>query len=190
MEKLLVNNKVQGENMKLKDSKTQQNLMTAFLRESGAYNEYTFYAQQAKKDGYEQIYNIFTQFADNEQAHSKIWFKLFHGIAGTEQNLKDAADLENYERTVLYSEFAKVAREEGFPDIAELFDGVAVIERQHEETYKCLLNKVKTDTVFVSEKEVVWKCNNCGHTHKGKTPPETCPVCSHPKAFFQIMQEN
>ncbi len=172
--------------MKLKDSKTYQNLMTAFLRESGAYNEYTFYAEQAKKDGYEEIYNVFTQFADNEQAHSKIWFKLFHGIAGTEENLKDAADLENYERSVLYAEFAKVAREEGYEDIAMLFDGVATIERQHEEEYKTLLQKVKNNTMFVEKQEVSWKCNNCGHIHKGKEPPEKCPICSHPKAFFSV----
>jgi len=174
--------------MNLKDSKTYQNLMTAFLRESGAYNEYTFYAQQAKKDGFEAIYNTFTTFADNEQAHAKIWFKLFHGIAGTEDNLKDAADLENYERTVLYSEFSKVAKEEGFPDIAELFDGVAVIERQHEEEYKRLMQKVKNDTMFSEKQEVSWKCNNCGHIHKGTEAPLTCPVCSHPQAFFQTTE--
>ncbi len=172
--------------MKLKDSKTYQNLMTAYLRESGAYNEYTFYAEQAKADGFEAIYNTFTQFANNEQAHSKVWFKLFHGIAGTEDNLKDAADLENYERTVLYSEFANVAREEGFPDIAFLFDEVATIEHQHEEEYKRLMQKVKNKTMFSEEKEVSWKCNNCGHIHKGKTAPETCPVCSHPQSFFEI----
>ena len=172
--------------MKLKDSKTYQNLMTAYLRESGAYNEYTFYAEQAKKDGYEVIYNIFTQFADNEQAHSKIWFKLFHGISNTEENLVDAADLENYERTVLYSDFAKVAREEGYEDIANLFDGVAAIERQHEQVYKTLAEKVKTDTMFKDKKEVWWKCNNCGHLHKGLEAPQTCPVCSHPQAFFGI----
>ena len=172
--------------MKLKDSKTYQNLMTAYLRESGAYNEYTFYAEQAKKDGYEAIYNIFTQFADNEQAHSKIWFKLFHGIASTEENLVDAADLENYERSVLYSDFAKVAKEEGYEDIASLFDGVAAIERQHEEAYRTLAEKVKNDQMFSSKKEVWWKCNNCGHLHKGLTAPELCPVCSHPQAFFGI----
>ncbi len=172
--------------MKLKDSKTYQNLMTAYLRESGAYNEYTFYAEQAKKDGYEAIYNIFTQFADNEQAHSKIWFKLFHGISNTEENLVDAADLENYGRSVLYSDFAKVAREEGYEDIASLFDGVAAIERQHEETYRKLAEKVKNDAMFSSKKEVWWKCNNCGHLHKGLTAPEICPVCSHPQAFFGI----
>ena len=172
--------------MKLKDSKTYQNLMNAYLRESGAYNEYTFYAEQAKKDGYEVIYNIFTQFADNEQAHSKIWFKLFHGIASTEENLVDAADLENYERSVLYSDFAKVAREEGYEDIASLFDGVSAIERQHEETYRSLAEKVKKDQMFSSKKEVWWKCNNCGHLHKGLSAPQVCPVCSHPQAFFGI----
>lgn len=176
--------------MKDSKSKTQENLMTAFLRESGAFNEYTFYAEQAKKDGFEQIYNIFTQFAQNEQAHAKIWFKLFHGISSTKDNLKDAADLEHFERTVLYSDFAKTAREEGFDDIADIFDGVATIERQHEEVYKTLLDKVKKDSVFSSVKEENWKCLNCGHTHLGLTPPKTCPVCSHPQAFFTIEQQN
>ncbi|MBQ3492831.1 MAG: rubrerythrin family protein [Clostridia bacterium] len=173
--------------MKDKQTKTQENLMTAFLRESGAFNEYTFYAEQAKKDGYEQIYRIFTQFASNEQAHAKVWFKLFHTIAGTEENLKDSADLENFERTVLYSEFAKTAREEGFEDIAKLFDGVAAIERQHEEKYKELLEQVKNKKVFESQQETWWQCSNCGHRHKGFTPPEKCPVCSHPIAFFSVM---
>ena len=172
--------------MKLKDSKTYQNLMTAYLRESGAYNEYTFYAEQAKKDGYESIYNIFTQFANNEQAHSKIWFKLFHGISNTEENLIDAADLENYERSVLYSEFSKVAKEEGYDDIAKLFDGVSAIERQHEQVYRDLAEKVKKDQMFLSKKEVWWKCGNCGHLHKDLSAPMVCPVCSHPQAFFSI----
>ena len=172
--------------MKDKNSKTQENLMTAFLRESGAFNEYTWYAEQAKKDGFEQISKVFTQFASNEQAHAKIWFKLFHGISGTEDNLKDSADLENYERTVLYKEFARVAREEGFDDVAEIFDGVSAIERQHEQRYKALFEKVKKGEVFESEKEVVWECSNCGHTHKGLNPPQVCPVCSHPQAFFAI----
>ena len=172
--------------MKLKDSKNYDNLMKAYLRESGAYNEYYFYAEQAKKDGFEVIYNVFKEFADNEQAHAKVWFKLFHGIASTEENLKDAADLENYERSVLYKEFAKIAREEGFDDIAELFDGVSAIERQHEEKYLCLLEKVRSDKMFSEKQEVWWKCSNCGHKHKGKTPPEKCPVCSHPQAFFGV----
>ena len=174
--------------MKLEESKTQKNLMTAFLRESGAFNEYTFYAEQAKQEGYEQIYNVFTKFAGNEQAHAKVWFKLFHNIADTEANLKDSADLENFERTVLYSDFAKEAREEGFDDIAKLFDEVALVEKAHEETYKTLLEKVKNGCVFESKQEVVWECGNCGHTLKGKTPPEKCPLCSHPKAYFAIKQ--
>ncbi len=173
--------------MNFDQSKTKNNLMTAFLRESGATNEYLFYAEQAKKDGFEKIAQTFTTFANNERAHSKVWFKLFHQIADTEGNLKDSMDLENYERSVLYAQFAKEAREEGFNDIAELFDGVSAIERQHEEEYKCLLQKVKNDQMFSSTEEVWWQCANCGHRHKGKTPPETCPVCSHPQAFFSVM---
>lgn len=174
--------------MRLKDSKTQQNLMTAFLRESGAFNEYSFYAEQAKKEGFEKIYNTFSLFAKNEQAHAKIWFKLFHGIADTAGNLKDSADLEHYESSVLYAEFSKTAREEGFMDIAELFDGVAQIERQHEEQYNILLKKVMANGMFVSKQEAMWKCANCGHSHMGKEPPQKCPVCSHPIAFFELMQ--
>ncbi len=172
--------------MDFKDSKTKDNLLKAYLRESGAYNEYTFYAQQAKKEGFEKIYNTFTQFADNEQAHAKIWFKLFHGISSTQDNLKDAADLENFEHTTLYAEFSKTAKEEGFLDIAELFDGVAKIEAQHEKEYRKLFEKVKNDCMFSDSQEVQWKCNNCGHIHKGKEAPQTCPVCSHPQAFFEV----
>lgn len=171
--------------MKAKSSKTQENLMTAFLRESGAFNEYTFYAQQAKKEGYEEIYNVFTQFAMNEQAHAKIWFKLFHGISNTQENLKDSADLENFERTVLYNDFAKVAREEGHEDIATLFEEVAQIEKQHEERYLCLLEQLKTNKFFVQPKAGEWQCLNCGKISKGTEPPEQCPVCSHPKGFFK-----
>ena len=170
--------------MDFKDSKTKENLMKAYLRESGAYNEYTFYAEQAKKDGYEKVYNIFTQFADNEKAHAKIWFKLFHGISCTQDNLKDAADTEHFERTELYNQFAKTAREEGHEDIAILFEGVAKIEGQHEDEYLRLLEKVKGDKMFKSKKEVQWKCLNCGHTHIALEPPKVCPVCSHPQAFF------
>ncbi len=174
--------------MKLKDSKTAQNLMTAYLRESGAYNEYTFYAEQAKTEGYEQIYNIFTQFANNEQAHAKVWFKLFHTISSTEENLKDAADLENFERTVLYADFAKEARKEGFEDIAQIFDKVAEIEKQHEERYLCLYKQLKEGTFFEKQEDGEWKCLNCGHTLMGTEPPESCPVCSHPKGFFMPLQ--
>ena len=171
-------------------SKTQENLHKAFLRESGAFNAYSFYAEQAKKDGYEEISKVFTQFAANEQAHAKVWFKLFHGISNTQDNLKDAAELENFERTVLYTDFAKIAREEGFEDIAALFDGVSAIERQHEEKYKQLLECVKNDKCFSSEEEVWWQCSNCGHRHKGLTAPEKCPVCSHPQAFFAVFSES
>lgn len=175
--------------MKDTKSKTQENLMTAFLRESGAFNEYTFYAEQAKKDGFMEIHNTFKKFAQNEQAHAKVWFKLFHGISSTLDNLIDASELEHFERTVLYSDFAKTAREEGFNDIADIFDGVATVERQHEEEYKKLIEKVKNDKMFCSKKEETWKCLNCGHTHKGLTPPQTCPVCSHPQAYFTISCE-
>ena len=175
--------------MNFEQSRTKDNLMTAFLRESGAALEYGFYAEQAKVDGYQQISNTFNKFAENERAHAKVWFKLFHGIADTEENLKDSMDLENYERTKLYAEFAKVAEEEGFMDIKKLFDGVAAIERQHEQTYKMLFEKVQNDEVFSSENEVWWQCLNCGHLHKGLEPTETCPVCSHPKAYFTISQK-
>ena len=175
--------------MEFNESKTKENLMTAFLRESGAYNEYTFYAMQAKKDGFESIYNLFTQFADNEQAHAKIWFKLWHGISCTQDNLIDAADLEHYEHSVLYSEFSKVAKEEGFDDIAYLFEQVGKIESRHEKEYKELFQKVKKDEMFKEKQEESWKCLNCGHMHKGKEPPETCPVCSHPKAYFEVCCE-
>ena len=175
--------------MRLEDSKTKENLLTAFVKEAGAAAEYTFYAEQAKTDGYEQVYNVFTQFAANEQAHAKIWFKLFHGIAGTQDNLIDAADLEKHERTVMYADFAKVARSEGFEDIATLFDGVAEIEEQHEQRYRTLADDIKTGKVFCSKEIVEWQCANCGHIHSDKTPPEKCPICSHPKAFFAIMPE-
>ena len=175
--------------MEFKDSKTRENLMTAFLRESGAYNEYTFYAQQATKDGFESIYNLFNQFATNEQAHAKIWFKLWHGISCTQDNLIDSADLEKYEHSVLYKEFSKVANDEGFEDIALLFEQVGKIESRHEKEYKELFEKVKKETIFVEKEEVAWKCLNCGHMHKGKQPPEICPVCSHPKAYFEVACE-
>ena len=171
--------------MKASDSKTQENLMKAFLRESGAFNEYTFYAQQAKKEGYEEIYNVFTQFAMNEQAHAKIWFKLYHGISNTQENLKNSAQLENFERTVLYKDFASVAREEGHEDIANLFEGVAKIEHQHEQRFLCLLEQLKTDKYFSQPKSGEWLCLNCGHIAKGTNPPEQCPVCSHPQGYFK-----
>ncbi|MBE5734439.1 MAG: rubrerythrin family protein [Clostridiales bacterium] len=173
--------------MKLENSKTKENLQTAFLREGGAFCEYTFYAEQAKEDGFEQIYKVFTQFALNEQAHAKIWFKLFHGIAGTKDNLIDSADLEKHERSVMYADFAKTAREEGFEDIATLFDSVAQIEGQHEKRYRALAEQIEAGKIFCAKQQTEWQCANCGHVHTGKTPPEKCPVCSHPKAYFAVM---
>ena len=175
--------------MRLEQSKTKENLFNAFLKEAGAAAEYTFYAEQAKTDGYEQVYNVFTQFAANERAHAKIWFQLFHGIAGTQDNLIDAADLEKHEYSVTYADFAKTARSEGFEDIAKLFDGVAAIEKQHEQRYRALAENIKTGKVFSSKEPVKWQCANCGHIHNGDTPPEKCSVCSAEKAYFAVMPE-
>ena len=177
--------------MKQSDSKTQENLRSAFLSECGAYTEYEFYAKQAKKDGYEQIARIFNTFANNEKAHAEIWFKLYHGIAGTKENLSSAADLENYERAQMYAEFSKIAKEEGFTDIAELFSKVGEIEGLHEQTYRELLEKIVKKQVFSSkDQNTVWKCSNCGHEYTGKNAPEVCPVCSHPQAYFYMKQNS
>ena len=170
--------------MDFNESQTIKNLRTAFLAESGAMNEYNFFATQAKNDGFEYVAKTLNKFALNEKAHAEIWFKLYHGIAGTTDNLKSSADLENYERTVMYAEFAETARNEGFPDIAALFDGVAEIEGAHEKTYNELLKQIESGKMFEGTKETVWKCANCGHIHTGKNPPDKCPVCSHEKAFF------
>lgn len=178
-----------GDIMKLSESKTLKNLREAFLAESGAYTEYEFYAEQAKNDGYQQIYRIFTTFAQNEKAHAEIWFKLYHEIAGTSDNLKSAADLENYERVKMYANFAETAKKEGFDDIADLFTKVGEIEGLHEQTYGELKKKVDNKKVFISDDEnTVWKCANCGHEYVGKDAPEQCPVCSYPKAFFYVKQ--
>ena len=170
--------------MKLEDSKTIKNLRTAFLAESGAMNEYDFFAVQAKADGYEEVARTLNKFALNEKAHAEVWFKLYHGISETKDNLLSSSDLENYERTVMYADFAETAREEGFNDIAELFDGVAKIEGAHERAYDALYKRIVNKTMFKSDAPVVWKCANCGHVYTGTTPPEKCPVCSHPQAFF------
>ena len=178
--------------MELKGSKTEQNLMTAFAGESQARNKYTFFASQAKKDGYEQIAAIFQETADNEKEHAKLWFKLLNGgtIGSTEENLKAAAAGENYEWTDMYAEFAKTAKEEGFARIAYLFEEVGKIEKEHEERYLKLLENVKEGKVFEAGEVKIWKCRNCGHIVVGTSAPEVCPVCSHPKSFFEIKAEN
>ena len=178
--------------MELKGSKTDQNLMTAFAGESQARNKYTFFASQAKKDGYEQIAAIFQETADNEKEHAKLWFKLLNGgaIGSTEENLKAAAAGENYEWTDMYAEFAKTAKEEGFARIAYLFEEVGKIEKEHEERYLKLLENVKEGKVFEAGEVKIWKCRNCGHIVVGTSAPEVCPVCNHPKAFFEIKAEN
>lgn len=175
-------------NMDFNESQTIKNLRTAFLAESGAMNEYNFFATQAKTDGFEYVAKTLNVFALNEKAHAEIWFKLYHGIAGTSDNLVSSMDLENYERTVMYADFAETARQEGFADIAALFDGVAEIEGAHEKTYKELRKQILNGKMFEGENDTVWKCANCGHIHTGKNPPEKCPVCSHPKAFFYKTQ--
>ena len=181
-----------GKIMELKGSKTEQNLMTAFAGESQARNKYTFFASQAKKDGYEQIAAIFQETADNEKEHAKLWFKLLNGgaIGSTEENLKAAAAGENYEWTDMYAEFAKTAKEEGFARIAYLFEEVGKIEKEHEERYLKLLENVKEGKVFEAGEVKIWKCRNCGHIVVGTSAPEVCPVCNHPKAFFEIKAEN
>ena len=178
--------------MELKGSKTEQNLMTAFAGESQARNKYTFFASQAKKDGYEQIADIFQETADNEKEHAKLWFKLLNGgaIGSTEENLKAAAAGENYEWTDMYAEFAKTAKKEGFARIAYLFEEVGKIEKEHEERYLKLLENVKEGKVFEAGEVKIWKCRNCGHIVVGTSAPEVCPVCNHPKAFFEIKAEN
>ena len=178
--------------MELKGSKTEQNLMTAFAGESQARNKYTYFASKAKKEGYEQIAAIFQETADNEKEHAKMWFKLLNGgdIPTTVENLKAAAEGENYEWTDMYDKMAKEAKEEGFDRIAYLFEAVGKIEKEHEERYLKLLDNVKEGKVFDCGEVKVWKCRNCGHIHVGKTAPEICPVCSHPKAYFEIKAEN
>ena len=176
----------------LKGSKTEKNLQEAFAGESMARNKYTYYASQARKDGYEQIAKIFEETANNEKEHAKIWFKLLHGdaVPATAENLLDAAQGENYEWTDMYARFAQEAREEGFTKIAALFDMVGKIEKEHEERYRKLLANVECQLVFSREGDCIWECANCGHIVIGKKAPEMCPVCKHPKAFFQIKAEN
>ncbi|MCI6561180.1 MAG: rubrerythrin family protein [Oscillospiraceae bacterium] len=176
----------------IKGSKTEANLMTAFAGESQARNKYTYYASKAKKDGYQQIAALFEETANNEKEHAKIWFKLLNGgsIPSTIDNLKDAADGENYEWTDMYAGFAKTAREEGFDDIAVLFEKVAEIEKAHEERYRKLLKNIEDGVVFSKDGDMIWECRNCGHIVVGKKAPEVCPVCAHPQSYFQVKAEN
>lgn len=176
--------------MELKGSRTEQNLIAAFAGESEARNKYTYYADKARKDGFMQIANLFEETAANEKEHAKLWFKLLHGIGTTEENLKDAAAGEHYEWSDMYATFAKEAREEGFAHIAALFEGVAKIEKTHEERYLKLLENVENGLVFSRDGDTVWVCTNCGHIHIGKTAPQVCPVCAHPQAYFEIKAEN
>ena len=177
--------------MNLKGTKTEQNLLTAFAGESQARNKYTFYASKAKKEGYVQIANFFEKTANNEKEHAKLWFKLLHdGIPSTMENLKDAAAGENYEWTDMYATFAKEAREEEFEEIARMMEGVAAIEKHHEERYLKLLSNIEGKKVFEKDGVVVWECLNCGHLHVGTSAPMVCPVCDHPQAYFQVDEEN
>lgn len=178
--------------MNLKGTKTEANLMAAFAGESQARNKYTYYASKAKKEGFEQIAAFFTETADNEKEHAKIWFKLLHdgGIPDTITNLKDAAAGENYEWTDMYATFAKEAKEEGFDHIAFLFEAVGKIEKEHEERYQALLKNIEEGKVFNREGKQAWVCRNCGHIHFGENAPEVCPVCAHPKAYFELRKEN
>ena len=174
----------------LKGTKTEKNLWEAFAGESQARNKYTYFASKAKKDGYVQISKIFEETAANEKEHAEIWFKLLQGIGSTAENLKAAADGENYEWTDMYDQMAKDAREEGFDHIAFLFEQVGKIEKEHEERYRKLLANVEGGLVFSRDGDMIWQCSNCGHIHVGKQAPEVCPVCVHPKAYFQIKAEN
>lgn len=175
----------------LKGSKTEKNLLAAFAGESQAHTKYLYYASKAKKDGYVQIGALFEETAKNEKEHAKIWFKLLNGgMPSTSENLKDAAAGENYEWTDMYAGFAKTAREEGFDHIAELFDGVAAIEKEHEERYRKLLANIEGGLVFSRDGDMVWQCMNCGHIVIGKKAPEVCPVCAHPQSYFCLRAEN
>lgn len=176
--------------MDLKGTKTEANLKAAFAGESQARNKYSYFASQARKDGFEQIAAIFEETAQNEKEHAKIWFKELGGIGNTADNLKAAADGENYEWTDMYANFAKEAKEEGFLDIARLFEEVGKIEKEHEERYLKLLANIEEGIVFEKENEVYWICRNCGHIHYGKYAPEVCPVCSHPKSYFEMRATN
>lgn len=187
----------------LKGTRTEKNLLTAFAGESQARNRYTYFASQAKKEGYEQISAIFTETADNEKEHAKRLFKFLEGgeveiaaafpagkIGTTAENLRAAAAGENYEHTKMYPEFARIAEEEGFPEIAAVFRAIAVAEKQHEKRYLGLLKNIENGTVFKKPKKVLWKCRNCGYVHEGTEAPAQCPACAHPQAYFELLSEN
>ena len=187
----------------LKGTQTEKNLLAAFAGESQARNRYTYFASQAKKEGFEQISALFLETADNEKEHAKRFFKFLEGgdveitamypagiIGTTKENLKAAADGENHEHTKHYPEFAAIAKDEGFPEVAAAFRSIAIVEKQHEARYRKLLQNVEAGTVFKKEKAVRWKCRNCGYIHEGKTPPAKCPACEHPEAFFELLEEN
>ena len=176
--------------MDLKGTKTEKNLMEAFAGESQARNKYTYFASVAKKEGYEQICEIFQKTADNEKEHAKMWFKELKGIGDTKANLAAAADGENYEWTDMYEQFAKDAEEEGFFELAKKFRAVGQIEKAHEERYRKLLNNIEMQAVFAKSEEKMWECRNCGHLVIGKEAPEVCPVCNHPQSYFEVRKEN
>ena len=175
---------------KYSGTKTEENLSTAFSGESQARNKYTYFASKAKKDGFEQIADLFLKTADNEKEHAKMWFKELNGIGTTAENLVSAAEGENFEWTDMYADFAKTAEEEGFTELAEKFRMVAAIEKTHEERYRALLHNVETKEVFEKSEVKVWECRNCGHIVVGVKAPQVCPVCNHPQAYFEIHAEN
>ncbi len=171
-------------------TQTEQNLLAAFAGESQARNKYTYFASAAKKEGYEQIAELFLKTAENEKEHAKLWFKELKGIGNTAENLEAAADGENFEWTDMYEDFAKTAEKEGFPELAAKFRGVAMIEKRHEERYRALLKNVETAKVFEKSEVKVWECRNCGHIVVGTKAPEICPVCAHPQSYFEISANN
>lgn len=175
---------------KYKGTQTEKNLMAAFAGESEARNKYTYFASKAKKDGFEQISALFLKTAENEKEHAKLWFKELNGIGDTAENLLDAANGENYEWTDMYEEFAKTAEEEGFPELAKKFRGVAAIEKHHEGRYRALLKNVEMQQVFEKSEVKVWECRNCGHIVVGTKAPDVCPVCNHPQSYFELNAEN
>ncbi len=175
---------------KYKGTKTEQNLLAAFGGESQARNKYTYFASVAKKEGYEQIAELFQKTADNEKEHAKMWFKELGELSNTAENLKAAADGENYEWTDMYENFAKVAEEEGFSELAKKFRAVGEIEKHHEERYRALLKNVETKQVFEKSEIKVWECRNCGHIVVGTKAPDVCPVCNHPQSYFEVKNEN